>query len=149
MQIEPWSFWLLLSLFMVVVEMITVGFFAITIAGGALLAMIISLITSMLWVQILVFLLGSVLCFFTVKPFLQRLFPVKNEIKTVVDRLQGKKALVITEICNIEGRGQIKVDGEIWSARSQHDHLTIQKGEQVEILRIEGVKAIVKLQGLE
>lgn len=144
MQIELWSFWLLLSLFMVVVEMITVGFFAITIAGGALLAMITSFITPVLWVQILVFLLGSVIFFFTVKPFLQRLFPDQEELKTVVDRLIGKKALVISEICNLEGRGQIKVDGEIWSARSHVDHLIVQEGEHVEIMRIEGVKAVVK-----
>jgi membrane protein implicated in regulation of membrane protease activity len=143
MPFEPWLFWLVLAIVMLVGEFITVGFFLITLAAGSILAMLVALIMPTVWIQVAVFLLSSVLFFFTLKPFMQKLFPVQNETRTTVNRVIGKKALVLIDIDNINGQGQVKVDGDIWSARSISGQL-IPKNSVVVIRRVEGVKVIVE-----
>ena len=57
----------------------------------------------------------------------------------------GKKATVSYAINNIKGEGQIKIDGDIWSAKTEdEDDEIIPEGSTVEILRIDGVKTVVK-----
>ena len=142
LPIDPWLIWLIIAIVMLVVEFITVGFFTITIACGALVAMLISFVIPYIWIQVAVFLVSSVICFYTVKPFLLSLFPVQNETRTAVDRLTGKICVVIVDIDNVNGTGQIKVDGDVWSARSSLVEL-IEAGTTVKIISVEGVKAIV------
>ena len=144
MPFEPWLFWLVLAIVMLVGEFITVGFFLITIAAGSILAMLVALVTPIIWIQVAVFLLSSVLFFFTLKPFMQGLFPVQTEAHTAVNRVIGKNALVIIDIDNIHSKGQVKVDGDIWSARSLNGEV-INKNAIVVIRRVEGVKVIVEL----
>ncbi len=66
----------------------------------------------------------------------------KEHIKTNADRYIGKTAVVTEDISNIDAKGQVKVDNQIWSARSD-DGSAISSGKQVNVLRIEGVKLIV------
>ena len=56
----------------------------------------------------------------------------------------GKKAIVTQSIDNIKGQGQIKIDGDMWSARNDDGEETIAEGDTVEVIRIEGVKAMVR-----
>ena len=67
----------------------------------------------------------------------------KKTILTNTNSLIGKKAIVIKEINNLQGTGQIKIGGEIWSAQNESD-TTISENQEVEIIKIEGVKLIVK-----
>lgn len=143
MPFEPWLFWLVLAIIMLVGEFITVGFFLITLAAGSILAMLVALVTPTIWIQVTVFLLSSILFFFTLKPFMKRLFPVETETRTTVNRVIGKNALVLIDIDNINGKGQVKVDGDIWSARSLNGEI-IPKNSVVIIRRVEGVKVIVE-----
>ena len=143
MPFEPWLFWLVLAIVMLVGEFITVGFFLITIAAGSILAMLVALVTPVIWIQVATFLLSSILFFFTLKPFMQSLFPVQSEEKTAVNRVIGKNALVLIDIDNIHGKGQVKVDGDIWSARSLNGGV-ISKNSIVVIRRVDGVKVIVE-----
>ncbi len=143
MPIEPWLFWLVLAIVMLVGEFITVGFFLITIAAGAILAMLVSLLVPVIWIQVAVFLLSSVLFFFTLKPFMQKLFPVQNETRTAVNRVVGKNAVVLIEINNTNGTGQVKVDGDIWSAKSITGAI-IPIDAAVIVRKVEGVKVIVE-----
>ena len=62
---------------------------------------------------------------------------------TNANAIIGKKALVIKQINSIKGTGQIKVNGEVWSAKSSDDNI-IEEGEYVTILNINGVKAVVE-----
>ena len=71
-------------------------------------------------------------------------FVNKETIVTNVNSLIGKKAIVLEEINSITGTGQIKVDGEVWSAKTLGDEI-IAKGSEVEISSLDGVKACVKL----
>ena len=53
-------------------------------------------------------------------------------------------ASFFTDINTIEATGQVKVEGEVWSAKSDSN---IEKGTEVEILKIDGVKLVVKPKG--
>ena len=63
--------------------------------------------------------------------------------KTNVDSLIGKKAKVLEDIDNLNAKGQVSIDGMEWTARSE-DRSEIKKDALVEVVAIEGVKAIVK-----
>ena len=62
---------------------------------------------------------------------------------TVTDRGVGMTAVVTEAVDNVEGRGAVKVDGKVWSARSEHGE-TLEPGDLVRVLRIEGVKLYVE-----
>lgn len=137
-----WQIWLLLAGLFFIGEMITVGFLIFWLGIGALLAMIVSFFTTNIIIQTAVFVISSIILILATKPFVKRFVDVKKT-NTNVFSIIGKKALVIKEIDPINANGQIKVNSEIWSAESENGE-KIEEGSEVEIIRINGVKAIVK-----
>jgi membrane protein implicated in regulation of membrane protease activity len=125
-----------------VVEISTLGLASIWFAGGALLAMIIALIGGPLWLQILVFLVASIVLLIFTRPLATKFFN-QNRTKTNVESVVGKQAIVTEAIDNIKGQGRIVTDGMEWTARS-FDSSVIEEGSIVTIEKIEGVKAFVK-----
>ncbi len=136
-----WQVWLIIAGLFFVAEIITVGFLVFWFGVGALIAMIVSFFTSNIIIQTAVFILSSSILLFATKPFVKKFVDVKPT-KTNAFSIIGKKALVIKEI-NSHSVGQIKINGEVWSAESENDEI-IPKDSEVEILQIKGVKAIVK-----
>ena len=65
-------------------------------------------------------------------------------IKTNVDSLIGQTGLVTQDIDNLNAKGQVKVRGQIWTARSISDEVKLHEGQKVSIESISGVKVIVK-----
>ena len=108
---------------------------------SALIAMITSFFTSNIIIQTSVFVISSAILLFTTKPFVKKFLDVKPT-NTNAFSIIGKKALVIKEINSIYSTGQIKLNGEVWSAESENNEV-IPEGAEVEILYINGVKAIV------
>ena len=137
-----WQIWLLLAGLFFIGEMITVGFLIFWLGIGALLAMIVSFFTTNIIIQTAVFVISSIILILATKPFVKRFVDVKKT-NTNVFSIIGKKALVIKEIDPINAKGQIKINSEIWSAESENGE-KIEEGSEVEIIRINGVKAIVK-----
>mgnify|MGYP004489821729 FL=1 len=137
-----WQIWLLLAGLFFIGEMITVGFLIFWLGIGALLAMIVSFFTTNIIIQTAVFVISSIILILATKPFVKKFVDVKKT-NTNVFSIIGKKALVIKEIDPINAKGQIKVNSEIWSAESENGE-KIEEGSEVEIIRINGVKAIVK-----
>ena len=78
-----------------------------------------------------------------IKPMIIKKFTEKDTAKTNVYSLTGKKAIVIEDIDWTTGSGQIKFEGQVWSAKTE-EQVNIAKGTEVEIVKIEGVKAFVK-----
>ncbi len=136
-----WQVWLIIAGLFFVAEIITVGFLVFWFGVGALIAMIVSFFTSNIIIQTAVFILSSSILLFATKPFVKKFVDVKPT-KTNAFSIIGKKALVIKEI-NSHSVGQIKINGEVWSAESENDEI-IPKDSEVEILQIKGVKVIVK-----
>ena len=137
-----WQFWLIVAGIFFIGEVITVGFLIFWLGIGALLAMIVSLFTSNIIIKTAVFVLSSTVLIFATKPFVKKFVDVKTT-NTNAFSIVGKKALVIKEINSVHSTGQIKINGEVWSAEAE-DSEPIPEGTEVEILNIKGVKAIVK-----
>ena len=137
-----WSitFFILAGLFLII-EAMTAGFLVFWLSIGSLFAMITSFFTDNILVQTTVFVISSTIMIFATKPFVKKFVDVKPT-NTNAFSIIGKKALVIKEI-NSHSVGQIKINGEVWSAESENGE-TIPEGSEVEILNIKGVKAIVK-----
>ena len=136
--------WLIVLVVCLVVEFSTLGLTSIWFAGGALLSMIIALIGGPLWLQILVFLVASIVLLIFTRPVAAKYFN-KNRTKTNVDSIAGRQAIVTETIDNLKGVGQIVTNGMEWTARSLDDSV-IEEGAVVTIEKIEGVKAIVKMK---
>ena len=136
--------WLVVLIVCLVVEFSTMGLTSIWFAGGALLSMIIALIGGPLWLQVLVFLVVSIVLLIFTRPVATKYFN-KNRTKTNVDSIAGRQAIVTETIDNLKGMGQIVTNGMEWTARSLDDSV-IEEGAVVTIEKIEGVKAIVKMK---
>lgn len=87
------------------------------------------------------FVISSAILIFATKPFVKK-FAKTKDVKTNAYSIIGKNAIVTKDIDSINGKGQIKVDSETWSALGKDD-MNIEKGTEVEVLKIDGVKAIV------
>lgn len=137
-----WQVWLLIAGLFFIGEIATVGFLIFWFGVGALIAMIVSLFTSNIIIQTTIFIISSTILIFATKPFIKKFADVKKT-NTNVYSIIGKKALVIKTIDPIHSVGQIKLNGEVWTAESENNEI-IEEGSEVEVLEIKGVKAIVK-----
>lgn len=138
-----WQLWLIISGVFFIIEMITVGFLVFWFGIGALLAMVVSIFTSNIIIQTTVFIISSTLLLFLTKPLVKKISH-KDKTLTNAYSIIGKKGIVIREINSQNGIGQIKVGTEIWTAKSNTDDIVIKEGVEVDILEIDGVKAVVK-----
>jgi len=140
-----WQTWLIVSGICFVIEMITTGFLFFWPAIGAILAMITSFFTDNLIIQIAVFVISSSLLILFTKPFVKKFLNDKDTMATNAYSIIGKSGLVTQEINSALGTGQVKIGTETWSAKC-NEHEVIEKGTKVEIISIDGVKAIVSSQ---
>ena len=137
-----WQIWLILAGIFFIGEIATTGFLVFWFGVGALLAMVSSFFTTSIILQTVIFVISSTILILATKPFVKKFVDIKTT-NTNAYSIIGKNALVIKEIDPIHSTGQIKVDGEVWSAESQNSKV-IPKGSEVKVIAIEGVKAIVK-----
>lgn len=137
-----WQIWLIAAGVFLILEIFTISFLVFWLSIGSLLAMLVSFVTDSLIIQTTVFVISSGLLIFATKPLVKK-FTEKDNVKTNVYSLTGKKAIVTETIDYASGSGQIKFDGQVWSAKTRDD-INIEKGTEVEIESIEGVKAFVK-----
>lgn len=135
--------WLGILVILVVIELLTMGLTTIWFAGGALVAALISIPGTPLIVQILFFLIVSILLLYFTRPIAVKYFN-RDRTRTNVESLIGRQAIVISEINNIEGIGQVNTGGMEWSARSSYHNIVIPVGAVVTVLGIDGVKLIVE-----
>lgn len=138
--------WLILLIVLIVIEIITMGLSTIWFAGGALVAFVASLLYANVAVQVILFLVVSILLLVFTRPVAMR-YLNHTRIRTNVESLIGKNAVVTEKIENIHGHGQVLVGGLEWTARSLDDSTVIEKDEIVCIVRVDGVKLIVEREG--
>ena len=138
-----WQFWLIIAGAFVILEIATMGFLVFWFALGALAALVVSLITDSILIQAIVFLVVSTLLLFATKPLVNKIMPKDSFVKTNSYSIEGKVGRVTIDIEPVEGKGQVKVGGESWSAKSADDTY-IPKDTEVIVEKIEGVKVIVK-----
>ena len=137
-----WYFWLILAGIFVIAEIATVGFLIFWLSLGSLCAMLTSFFTDNIIIQTAVFVVTSVLFIFLTRPLSKKLAKTDNTLVTNAFSIIGKKAIVIKEINPTLGVGQIKIDGQVWTAKSTNEEI-ISEGTEVLNLNIDGVKAVV------
>lgn len=137
-----WQIWLIAAGVFIIGEIITVGFLLFWLSIASLFAMVVSFFTSNVIIQMAVFVISSGLLIFATKPLVEKLAK-KDSVATNVYSIIGKTAIVIEDIDWASGTGQIKCEGEVWSAKTD-EQINIPAGSEVEIVSIEGVKANVK-----
>ena len=137
-----WQIWLIAAGVFIIGEIITVGFLLFWLSIASLIAMVVSFFTSNVIIQMTVFVISSGLLIFATKPLVKKLAK-KDSVSTNVYSIIGKTAIVIEDIDWASGTGQIKCEGEVWSAKTD-EQVYIPTGSEVEIVSIEGVKAYVK-----
>lgn len=130
--------WLLIVVLLGVLEIMTTNLVSIWFVISGLLAMVISLFTDSLYIQIGVFVLVGVLLI----PMSKRIYKKINTKKvcTNLDRVIGMKGIATSDITK-NTIGEVKVGGKLWSSYSSHD---IKKDEYVKVLAIDGVKLKVE-----
>ncbi|MCI8383492.1 MAG: NfeD family protein [Clostridia bacterium] len=137
-----WQIWLIIAGICFMIEIMTVGFLVFWFAIGSIFAMIVSFFTDNLIIQTTVFIVSSTILILATKPLVQKFLHQNDTLKTNVYSIVGKIGVVTKDIDSIQSVGQVKVEGEKWSAIGLNDS-NIPQGTEVEIKEIKGVKAIV------
>lgn len=140
---EIMIFWLVLLIIAIVAEVLTMGLTTIWFAGGALVAILAALLHAPIWLQVILFFLVSLLLLFFTRPIAVKYFN-KDRVKTNVESMVGRQAVVTGEIDNLQGIGQVTLSGQEWTARSTDEKVRIPVGSVVDIVSVSGVKLIVK-----
>lgn len=138
----PSAVWLMVLVVLVTGEAITVGLTFIWFAVGALGGLTVAVLGGPIWLQVVVFLILSAVTLVLVRPIAARLL-TPGVSPTNADRVLSQIALVTEEIDNIAETGQVKLFGQVWTARSETGK-NIPAQSRVRILRIEGVKVFVR-----
>ena len=134
--------WLIAALALAGAEALTGDLFLLMLSGGALAAAGSSYLLDVpIWVDGLVFLLVSVLLLAGVRPALRRRMNSSTGMLDPVKALEGKSALVLESV--ERHGGQVKLDGEVWTARPLNDNDVYEPGDNVTVMRIDGATAVV------
>lgn len=133
------EFWIITIIFLIFLEALSVNLTSVWFVISGIAALILSFFIDSFIIQFSVFVILGVILLITTKPILKKFIKVNNE-KTNLDRVIGMKGVVTSKIEPLSV-GEVKVDGKRWSAISDS---AIEQNEIVEVLKIDGVKLIVK-----
>lgn len=139
-----WQFWLIAAGIFLIAEIATTGFLVFWLGIAALITMIVSIFTDNLIIQSTVFLLSSTILILATKPLVRKFINSKDTTITNAYSVIGKHGIVTQDIDSEKNSGQINVNGEIWSAKSDLGCI-IPKDTKIEVLKIDGVKAVVSI----
>jgi membrane protein implicated in regulation of membrane protease activity len=137
----PWLWWVAVALLAGTVEVATVDFVFLMVAGGALVAAASGIAGVDLPLQVVVFAASTVALLITARPPLRRWAGNSPEAVMGTAALVGREARVLAPVS--ERAGEIKLDGEVWSARTEAAGAPLEIGSVVRVLRIDGATAVV------
>lgn len=139
---NPWALWLTLAVLLGVAEVLSMDFVLIMIAIGAVAGAVVGAIVPGLWPLQIVAAAGvSVALLALARPTLMRHVNQLPGYRSSTDKMVGSSGVATSEITN-EG-GEIKVDGQTWTARVYTPETVISKGTEIEVYEIDGAIAVV------
>lgn len=139
------SYWIIIFIVLLVIEIFTMGLTTIWFAGGALAALVMGLIGFGTLAQIVVFCAVSIVLMVCTRPIALKYFN-KERQKTNAESLIGQQALVLDEIDGLHAKGRVEVNGQEWSAKAEEQEEKIPANAVVTIEGIQGVKLIVRVK---
>ena len=135
--------WLIAALALAGAEALTGDLFLLMLSGGALAAAGSNwLLDWPIWADGAVFLVVSVLLLVLVRPVLRRRLTQGPGMPEPAKALEGRSALVLDRVARHEG--QVKLDGEIWTARPYNENDVYEPGDHVTVVHIDGATAVVQ-----
>ena len=135
--------WLVAMIVLLIIEGIVPGLVSIWFAIGAFAAMISAILGAPLWLQVLWFFAVSILMLCLTRPFAKK-YVNSRAMRTNADMLIGKECVVTEAIDNVLGTGAVTVGGKVWTARTEEPDGKAETGKVMTVVKIEGVKLIVK-----
>ena len=135
--------WLVAMIVLLIIEGIVPGLVSIWFAIGAFAAMISAILGAPIWLQVLWFFAVSILTLCLTRPFAKK-YVNSRATPTNADMLIGKECVVTEEIDNVLGTGAVTVGGKVWTARTEEPDGKAETGKVMTVVRIDGVKLIVK-----
>lgn len=133
--------WLIVALALAGAEVLTGDLFLLMLGGGALAAAGSTLLFDDLWVHGVVFLAASILLLVGVRPVLRRHLSSGKGLPEPMKELEGRSALVLDRVARHEG--QVKLEGQVWTARPLNESDVYQPGDHVTVVHIDGATAVV------
>ena len=135
-------FWLIVFVVLLIVEIATMGLTTVWFAGGALIAFLAAYLGFGVIVQVVVFLVVSILLLILTRPLAVKFFNQERQ-KTNAESLIGQKAIVKEEINTLQATGRVEVNGMEWSAKTEESEI-IEEDTIVSTRGTQGVKLIVE-----
>jgi membrane protein implicated in regulation of membrane protease activity len=139
--VPDWVLWVVLAAALAIGEVMTLGFLLGMLALAAVAAGVVAAVGGGLVLQLLVFIVASIASLALIRPVAKRHLRTPASIRTGTAALVGTKALVTERVDDLGG--QVKIGGEVWSARAYLDGQVIEPGARVEVAKIEGATALV------
>lgn len=138
---DDWVWWVIAAGVLAVGEIATMGFFLGPIAIAATLAAVVAVVGGGLATQWIVFIAASLASLLVLRPIARRHLRTPAALRTGTAALVGSPAVVLERV-DRDG-GQVKIGGEVWSARSYDDDDAFEPGSRVEVMKIDGATALV------
>ena len=139
---HAWQIWMGLSILLGVAELVSLDLILLMLAAGALVGAVTALVVpGLVSVQVLAALLASVAMLAVVRPGVVKRLHNGPELVQGHDKLIGKQGVVISEV-SADG-GQVRIAGEVWTARPYDEDAVIEAGAKVDIFEIRGATAMV------
>ena len=142
MDISMQIVWLIAAVVFGVLELVTTSLTSIWFVFGAVASMIAALFSAPMLIQIIIFIIVSAVSLWFTRPLAMKYLNSRT-VKTNVDSLVGRILIAKTEIDNLKMSGKADLDGSTWIAVSSDDSI-IAAGEEIEVVKVEGAKLIVK-----
>jgi membrane protein implicated in regulation of membrane protease activity len=140
---DAWVIWLIIAVVFAVAEVVNLSFYLFPFAIGAAAAAAVGIAGGGLAVELITVAVLTGVSFTVVRPIARRHINMPPQLRTGTAALIGRTAIVTERIVNDEAVGQVRLDGEVWSARAYDDDKVLEPGTRVHVMEIRGATALV------
>ena len=139
---EAWLFWIAVAAVLAAVEMMTLGLYLAPFAAGAVVAAVLAAIHVSFSASLAAFAIAALVLLIAVRPLLMARWRAPLGIRTGAAALVGSSGVVVERIAYMHP-GAVRLNGEVWTARTYLDDEVIERGSVVHVIEIEGATALV------
>jgi membrane protein implicated in regulation of membrane protease activity len=140
---DAWVIWLIVAVVFAVAEVINLSFFLFPFAIGAAGAAVVGLAGGGVAIELAVFAVLTGVSFTVVRPIARRHINMPPQLRTGTAALIGRTGIVTERIVNDDAIGKVRIDGEVWTARTYDEDKVIEAGTRVQVMEIRGATALV------
>jgi membrane protein implicated in regulation of membrane protease activity len=136
-----WVIWAIAAAALAGGEVLSLGFFLGLLAVGAVVAAVAAAAGLSVELQVALFAVTSVASLAFIRPIALRHIKTPARLKSGTAALVGTRAIVLERVD--ADRGQVKIGGEVWTARAYDEDDVFEPGARVDVMKIDGATALV------